>query len=253
MPKPAVLPTWASNPNYLSGPDAGSATKIAPSAGFRAEGWVPGDELPAQVLNHEQSSLCAWAAYVDARFSAADEPRYDAPKVRNFGVPASALVPLLPPPGSSALAPFLRAVGHERVRLYGSPDLSPRAGGYADLSPYIPPGATILTATAYVQNSVNLDPGSIGTVWDITIGLAIPSGPGGTPIMVGQSGAGTSLQAITLAPNLATPLRGRASGAQYLYLEVLAPADGVSGGDRDFFGITGTFSHSYASPLHPGG
>lgn len=46
-----VTPRWATDAIYTNGPQAGNPNKLAPSSGYQAEGWVPGQPLPSRYLN----------------------------------------------------------------------------------------------------------------------------------------------------------------------------------------------------------
>ncbi|MES2384551.1 MAG: hypothetical protein V4593_08375 [Pseudomonadota bacterium] len=63
MTKP-IIPVarrHASDTNYTSGPDIGTATKVDPGAALAAQGWLPGAPVPAQHLNHLLASAAAVA------------------------------------------------------------------------------------------------------------------------------------------------------------------------------------------------
>lgn len=53
MSRPIQLPLWATDANYPPGSDpwAGSPTKIAPTSGDQAQGWVPNQEPSPEVFN----------------------------------------------------------------------------------------------------------------------------------------------------------------------------------------------------------
>lgn len=66
----AAAPTaWASDTNYSSGPANGSAIKVDPGAGRFAQGWVPGDTLPAQHLNFHLAAVTAALADIISKVS----------------------------------------------------------------------------------------------------------------------------------------------------------------------------------------
>lgn len=54
MTKPLIpIPRrWASDVDYTSGPDVGTETKVDPGAALAAQGFIPGDPVPAQHVNH---------------------------------------------------------------------------------------------------------------------------------------------------------------------------------------------------------
>lgn len=75
MAKPATPFTWATDTNYTHGPDVGTPTKVAPSSGVRAEGFVAKTAAVPQFQNELFSEIAAWLAYVnglptDAQFLA---------------------------------------------------------------------------------------------------------------------------------------------------------------------------------------
>ncbi len=67
MPKPSSLPTWATDTNYPAGaePEAGTATKVAPTSGQATRGWRPAAKPPAQEMNYWQNLVYQWIAYLD--------------------------------------------------------------------------------------------------------------------------------------------------------------------------------------------
>lgn len=70
MPKPASVPTWATDASYDDpGEDWDTEpTKIDPGAGKRATGWLPTEVLPADMHNHEMNLLGQWAGWLDDLF-----------------------------------------------------------------------------------------------------------------------------------------------------------------------------------------
>lgn len=65
MARPTTFPTWATNTNYAGGPDAGTASKVSPSAGRFADGWRNNDVPPAQEQNFWQNLVASWVSYFD--------------------------------------------------------------------------------------------------------------------------------------------------------------------------------------------
>jgi hypothetical protein len=59
-----TLPTWATDTNYTNGPDAGTATKVEPSAGELAEGNIRGIPPTAQGFNWWQGKVGEWVAFL---------------------------------------------------------------------------------------------------------------------------------------------------------------------------------------------
>lgn len=67
MAKPATLPTWATDTNYSSGPDNGTPTKATPSAGYIAQGQVPGNFFGSQYWNWLLFWVCSWLSWINTR------------------------------------------------------------------------------------------------------------------------------------------------------------------------------------------
>lgn len=57
LPISADLPLWSTDTNFTNGPDTGTPTKVAPSAGQIAEGYLPDSEPPAQWFNWFQNAI----------------------------------------------------------------------------------------------------------------------------------------------------------------------------------------------------
>lgn len=65
MAKPVTLPTWATDANLSSGTESGSSTKLEPSAGVKAQGFVPGAAAPARHYNWLLNLIYEWVAYLN--------------------------------------------------------------------------------------------------------------------------------------------------------------------------------------------
>lgn len=65
MAKPSEVPAWATDTNYSSGPDVGTATKVDPGAGVKAQGHVPGTRGAAQTMNWWKNLVGSWIDYLD--------------------------------------------------------------------------------------------------------------------------------------------------------------------------------------------
>jgi hypothetical protein len=71
-PRPkGPLPTWATDDTYTSGPATGDPTKVEPLTGEKAQGWQPGQRLPAEKFNAIENGQDAWIGYL------ADGPMVD--------------------------------------------------------------------------------------------------------------------------------------------------------------------------------
>lgn len=53
----AAPAAWATDTNFSAGPNTGTPTKVNPGVGRFAQGWVPGDTLPAQHLNFHLAAV----------------------------------------------------------------------------------------------------------------------------------------------------------------------------------------------------
>lgn len=63
--KPSAPASWATDTNYTGGAENGTLTKVEPTSGRKAEGWEPGQELPAQGLNWHKNLVGQWTEYLD--------------------------------------------------------------------------------------------------------------------------------------------------------------------------------------------
>ncbi len=64
MAKPFNNFEWATNPTYVTGPDAGTATKVAPSAGEVEDGFVRDTAAVAQHMNWALGQIQEWTDYL---------------------------------------------------------------------------------------------------------------------------------------------------------------------------------------------
>lgn len=62
--KPANGISWASDANYASGSQVGQTTRLAPSAGYKAQGFIPRRSLPARYLNWVLGTVSDWVDYL---------------------------------------------------------------------------------------------------------------------------------------------------------------------------------------------
>ena len=67
MAKPGTLFTWATDANYAAGTDpwAATATKVQPTSGKQAGGWLPEEPPPAQYFNWALNLLGQWVSFVN--------------------------------------------------------------------------------------------------------------------------------------------------------------------------------------------
>lgn len=63
--KPATVPTWATDATLTSGTEAGTAPQLAPSAGYRSQGLVPGNGFNGKVLNYLFGEYQDWLQYLN--------------------------------------------------------------------------------------------------------------------------------------------------------------------------------------------
>lgn len=85
MAKPSRLPIHASDTNFATGPDTGTPTKVEPSAGIKAQGFVPGTGFLAQHVNDLLWVIVQWILWVDS-LVASDEFVYPAVKTRSIAI-----------------------------------------------------------------------------------------------------------------------------------------------------------------------
>lgn len=88
MAKPGTVPTWATDTNIATGTETGTPTKVAPSAGFVAQGLVPGDTFVGPYFNYLLNLITTWIAYLN--LSGTDEITYANTRTRTVLIPASA-------------------------------------------------------------------------------------------------------------------------------------------------------------------
>lgn len=62
--KPVTVPTWATNANFSTGDFAGLPTKVAPSAGVRADGHIPETAPGPQHENYDRNLIGEWLTYL---------------------------------------------------------------------------------------------------------------------------------------------------------------------------------------------
>ena len=65
MSRPTVVPSWATNNNFSSGPYPGQPTKADPGSGMRAEGFDPAAFLAAEHLNFLVGNHGDWINHHD--------------------------------------------------------------------------------------------------------------------------------------------------------------------------------------------
>src|SRR5574343_1509343 len=67
MPRPAQLPTFATDATYDSGPESGLATKVAFTSGEMAQGHRPASAPAAPKLNWWQNLVGQWVTWLDSQ------------------------------------------------------------------------------------------------------------------------------------------------------------------------------------------
>ena len=65
MAKPLSTTTFSTDTNFSSGTETGTPTKVDPGAGYRAQGFVPGNRFIGPYLNYVLNLLCQWIVYLD--------------------------------------------------------------------------------------------------------------------------------------------------------------------------------------------
>lgn len=177
MAKPTQpIPTWASDTNFASGPDAGSPTKATPSAGIMSQGQVPGTFFGSQWWNYLINTLGVWLAYFNTWISSSEEIVYPVAKTRQIGIsalggssgkyyldtsgPTLALVTL----ESGWRADEDATFGFSKGEVF-CPEIG--VGYYVDLTPHLRTGMVLGSVTAWV------DPGSAQAVVGDRMGLRV--------------------------------------------------------------------------------
>jgi len=73
MAAPTDFPDFSTDTNFTNGPQVGTATKVEPTAGELAEGYVPGTATPAQKMNWWMNLVGRWVRhFADERLPAID-------------------------------------------------------------------------------------------------------------------------------------------------------------------------------------
>lgn len=65
MSKPSATVSWSTDTNYATGPETGVSTRLEPSGGVKAQGFIPTEEVPARWLNWALGALGDWTAYLN--------------------------------------------------------------------------------------------------------------------------------------------------------------------------------------------
>lgn len=90
MPRPTDFPTWGTDANFTSGPAAGSPVVQTPSAGERAQGFVPGTGFISEFANYILNRLSANVNYLfQYAYGVDEEHYYETPKLRRSVYPFS--------------------------------------------------------------------------------------------------------------------------------------------------------------------
>jgi hypothetical protein len=72
MAKPTQTAAWATDANYTGGAEAGTPTKVEPTAGKKTEGFEPAEEPAAQSLNWWQNLVGTWTAWLNGIVAGAE-------------------------------------------------------------------------------------------------------------------------------------------------------------------------------------
>lgn len=65
MSRPDKFPDWATDATYSSGPDSGLPTKLEPTSGEKASGYIRGQRPPARKMNWQLGKIGDWVRYLD--------------------------------------------------------------------------------------------------------------------------------------------------------------------------------------------
>jgi hypothetical protein len=87
--RPSAVPEWATDANFTNGPAGipGTPTKVSPSAGVQAEGYIPQNKAAAQIMNWWKNLAGSWVDYFAAIIDANEEHTYQAAKTRTLWIP----------------------------------------------------------------------------------------------------------------------------------------------------------------------
>jgi hypothetical protein len=77
MSRPASTPSFATHPNYLTGPEVGTPTKVAPDTTLTGDGYRPGDEPGAQQFNYVINLICLWITWLASAADSITDPRFE--------------------------------------------------------------------------------------------------------------------------------------------------------------------------------
>lgn len=142
MPRPAGSPpSFASDTNYTNstGRDwQGTATKVEPSSGEKAQGWTPGRKIVAQWLNWLFASFAAWLTYFSEVITTDHELVYPAAKTRTVYLAAiggASSQRYLVAGSATAIAGHDEAWLPDTQVLTGPPDTISNTGGLRTPSP----------------------------------------------------------------------------------------------------------------------
>ena len=75
MTRPATSPGWATDSTYNAPGEQydGALTKIGPSAGERAQGFAPGQRMPAGYINDQLNLVGQWVEHLDGLLGQIDD------------------------------------------------------------------------------------------------------------------------------------------------------------------------------------
>lgn len=65
--RPTAFPDWATDETYSSGPDSGLPTKLEPTSGEKASGYIRGQRPPARKMNWQFGVTGKWIRHLDGR------------------------------------------------------------------------------------------------------------------------------------------------------------------------------------------
>jgi hypothetical protein len=222
MAKPTENYDWATNANYAGGPDVGTASKVEPTAGVRADGWRKNDQPPAQYQNWWQNTIQKWAEYFE---DVIDATRDTNGISRQIDVPASAFTQL------SSAGVFQWGLFNTAAVLQSAVNTGVTAVG---LARYMPHGG-ILTGVQVLVNP-GVARATVGNRAQ-TLDWVTPASPGLVTIGADQTDNGTTNIQVVAWGTLSLAL----TSAQAIVLEVTAGNDAGTNTDS-VHGVRLTFT-----------
>ncbi len=176
--RPTDFPDWATNPNWVSGPDIGQPTKALPVVGRIADGWRNGDVPPPQEQNYEMNLLGQWIRYLDDRRPHAIG--YFAGVGYSFG--PHALATIVPITSYGVHVPNVEA--GDLLKITWDVTISCSAGGFIGFYPEVLDNATLFRPMGNAIDTISMVAGasqsfSFNLVYTVVVGAGAVDVMGG--------------------------------------------------------------------------